>query len=91
MAHTSGPWRADVSFVNGPRDYGYDAATGEFSSIAQAFGRDAEANARLIAAAPDLLEALRLLVGMVRASASSYTEHPDFHLALAAIAKAEGR
>jgi hypothetical protein len=49
-----------------------------------------EADARLIAAAPDLLEALR--------EAADYTRHPDYdwpvefsHRVSAAIAKAEGK
>jgi hypothetical protein len=58
--------------------------------VAQTLGGNDEANARLIAAAPDLLEALR--------EAADYTRHPDYDWPVefsrrvsAAIAKAEGK
>jgi len=62
MSHTPGPWTVD------PRDYEYVTA-GDFC-VAAVWMRDVEdrtakderdANARLIAAAPDLLEALQRL------------------------------
>ncbi len=68
--HTPGPW--EVRRANRPTDGQFDWAIGALvndrqSCIAEAFGRvavdsypDAEANARLIAAAPDLLEALKI-------------------------------
>ncbi len=39
----------------------------------------------------ELREATRLVLGMVRSSASSYTSHPDFLRAQAAVANAEAR
>ena len=82
--HTPGPWerwgRASPSQVISAGD----------CFVAQTLGGNDEANARLIAAAPDLLEALR--------EAADYTRHPDYDWPVefsrrvsAAIAKAEGK
>ena len=49
-----------------------------------------EANARLIEAAPDLLEALKELSSAVRTFAHRGDEWPEHTQAIAAIAKAEG-
>ncbi len=92
MAHTPGPWKCDLSddhggvySIAGPDDE-YGAATLELS----------EENARLIAAAPDLLTALKALVLEVELKdnpsdegASEHCEQMD--AARSAIAKAEGR
>lgn len=69
MTHTPGPWefRRANKPVDGEYDYGISAEIdGEDRCIAEAFGRcatavrlDAYANARLIAHAPNLLEALQ--------------------------------
>ena len=94
--HTPGPWtyRRAKYPVDGSYDYAIAAKVGgqEFCIIAEAFGRvadavwpDAEANARLIAAAPDLLAALKDVVAV----ADRKTD--EFDRARAAIAKAEGR
>jgi len=89
-SHTPGPW-----ITRGPRrvDQGDDyaiVAGGEI--IAEAFGRTSQnnfppsaANARLIAAAPDLLAALKEVVAL------SDRKHDAWDAARAAIAKAEGR
>jgi hypothetical protein len=50
-----------------------------------------EANARLIAAAPDLLEALRAMVKNFRSYSECRGDDDVLDQALAAIAKAEGR
>lgn len=88
--HTPGPWTAR------PED-NYRRAEVTWNErgdpIAEVFGpsRDQrQANARLIAAAPDLLKALRAVMG------GQIGGQPDmdaerFRLARAAIAKAEGR
>lgn len=52
MLHTPGPW--SINDQN-PDDEEIEAPSGP---VAIALGREAEANARLIAAAPDLLAAL---------------------------------
>lgn len=70
--HTPGPWK--TSRAKRPSDGAYDYAIGadfgdQTLAIAEAFGRvdddiypDAEANARLIAAAPDMLEVIKQLL-----------------------------
>ena len=84
---TPGPWIAsdyDVNYVE------IDAANGE--QVGEAYS---PANGRLIAAAPELLEALTLLLQQVDASGNG--DAPDFgwpkatQAARAAIAKAEGQ
>lgn len=103
MAHTPGPWLAFWDGTVGPAAHATrrlgaadnDAYRDEFvQRIARVeidrYGRgDREANARLIAAAPDLLAALLALVS------PDFDEHPqdfhpDWHAARAAIAKATG-
>lgn len=97
-AHTPGPWLFDEE--NTGRDYniGYGIYTNESGrTLAHIPLREAdgiaEANARLIAAAPELLEASR-----TAQCACSVKERDSGHLVdcwmpalLAAIAKAEGR
>lgn len=58
--HTPGPWTAQGEFVDPTPVNAVVASDGDgFHSIARTFGPPAKANARLIAAAPDLLEALK--------------------------------
>ena len=87
--HTPGPWRAycrDVSYTEGqpwPED---QFLQWEVDGPEQPPGRGEffEADARLIAAAPDLLEALQHMVALLKAIGYG-TEHAD-----CAIAKATG-
>jgi hypothetical protein len=87
--HTPGPWGYHVT-VDG------DAivAGGGKIRVAEALVRDVShederANARLIAAAPDLLAALEALARSFSAVAyAAWT--PEMHAAVAAIAKAKG-
>lgn len=79
--HTPGPWVAEPD------------ALGEFSVsfkdgaiIADVYGRN-PANARLIAAAPEMLDALQGLVANVARTEAG----PHIDLAIAAIAKATGQ
>lgn len=82
-AHTPGPWAVeDARRVLGSTDYGRSVM------------RDAEveANARLIAAAPDMLAALRRLLDCpaLRLEGHEYEDELAIDLARHAIAKAEG-
>jgi hypothetical protein len=97
--HTPGPWTADWN--SGSHGYtiaGDHIAIGTaFSLLGKRYGTgEASANARLIAAAPELLAALGLLETASRRVAEGH-EMPDAYLrkmcerARAAIAKAEGR
>ncbi len=90
MKHTPGPWEAresprsnDVWYVEGPSE-----PNGKWL-IAEANGRNQtnEANSRLISAAPDLLEALKLIVNLHGGTITV----AQMQLAFDAIAKAEGR
>jgi len=82
MAHTPGPWNIDGIFIAGPND----------ETIAEIVDApddrdDHSPNAHLIAAAPDLLAAIKALL-----AASMYRDHPaESDMAIAAIAKAEGK
>ena len=92
--HTPGPWKQSL-----PDECWIIAADG--TDIAETIGDYddenvwpvMEANARLIAAAPDLLEALKRIMPYANTGASVqdvYTsEQPEFIAARAAIAKAE--
>lgn len=92
--HTPGPWVAKSFHVEGPsggavadvyRPHGDGAVTtAEYSA-----GR--MANARLIAAAPDLLAALRALVDIYAKVGGPLAVDPHVAAARAAIARAEGR
>lgn len=81
--HTPGPW-----VYEGPRNSIIVwADDGESRICFMTSDGPAEANARLIAAAPDLLKALKEAVYVAHA----YDEHPGWlDAARAAIAKAEG-
>ena len=83
VKHTRGPWYATT------RQGSWDwlVAQSETIEICQMFhdgtemNETGEANAKLVAAAPDMLEALL----------SAITANPDWELITSAIAKAEGR
>lgn len=89
-AHTPGPWLVlrDPE-VGGPLVATEDVA---IADVMEMEGGMSEANARLIAAAPDLLAALRQVV---ESAYPNPDEHPTmtaaWRVAEAAIAKAEGR
>jgi hypothetical protein len=98
LTHTPGPWKADIT----PRTGNY---AGSFSVEADGLvvcGRagvpnrasESAANARLIAAAPDLLAALKLILPIAESYLKKAPGHPDngkLADARDAIAKAEGR
>lgn len=77
---TTGPWRISHSWDD------ETIIASEEDWIAECDGRNHKANARLIAAAPDLLEALRPMV-----NGTYYITGKDVERARAAIAKAEGK
>lgn len=87
--HTQGPWR-----IQGENK---DTVTFDaFGSCAQLCGRNLQSNATLIAAAPDLLEALKNLKGWFdyakEYGADAYPINESYLTqATTAIAKAEGR
>lgn len=83
-AHTPGPWAVDGHFV----------VRGDGTALCDVWASrpipnaEAEANARLIASAPDLLEALEALVW--DRDVRDVATHHDIGRARAAIAKAKG-
>jgi hypothetical protein len=84
--HTPGPWLTDVDVSGwsvGTEDKFIAFTNGEHSDEDISPNEEA-ANARLMAAAPDLLEALK------RVCSHGYRSSPDWDNARAAIAKAEG-
>ena len=95
MSHTPGPWDADVSIAYTlPDKAPFFQVTARGSAYWVAYVQDSPnglgtANANLIAAAPDLLEALK---GMrEHAEHSTPQGFAAFRQAEAAIAKAEGK
>ena len=90
--HTQGPWFANKSsadFCNvcvGSGEYDPAVAAVHPNSFSDIFGAETEANARLIAAAPEMLDALK----------AAWAKRPDnwdneWDQVESAIAKAEGR
>jgi len=94
MKHTSGPWIAADVFVNNSPNRLILRQTKYGGDVVLDLG-DTEhanmANARLIAAAPELLDALVLLLPYAARAIQGTTEgQPLLEAARAAIAKAEG-
>ncbi len=82
-AHTPGPWIVDGNVIRGDEQRNGSVSVACVLDVAYPYGRrageSAQANARLIAAAPDLLEALR----MVMACAGDISAAPDGLLEMA--------
>lgn len=84
--YTPGPWQA----------FGYEVVSADNERIASTNTPrrphpEERANARLIAAAPDLYEACRALVAGFTPETEQDEDDPDIAQGLRAIAKAEGR
>ena len=94
--HTSGPWTIECG-KNYSNEIVGKSKTGKDWVLARTtaakVGRDQDdANARLIAAAPDLLEALKEAQDYIASEERAYEMvNPVAVMARAAIAKAEGR
>jgi len=93
VKHTMGPWYLDFDTVSTePRRKGYVLAQVSFGSIDP---DEVKANAHLIAAAPELLEACKLVAATFKRSNDSGNflgddEHEAWNKVDKAIAKAEG-
>ena len=84
--HTKGPWKYFDDKIIYDAGYG-----GPFYSICTLDGNNNEANANLIKAAPDLLEALELLISELDASGDiENVTYGTGSLVVNAIAKAKG-
>lgn len=98
--HTPGPWFCDSADVEGAERAAVRACDGALVAVAWAGERDdvgvigeaeQDANAALIAAAPDLLAALRDLANQATYYAEKFALNiPSIGAARAAIARAEG-
>lgn len=102
--HTPGPWKVHPREGMARSYYGTHVAASHYSTPGVSSGRDSvcdctgehqDANARLIAAAPELLEALRTLVSRDFAYYGGFVMDCNITMeevqrARAAIAKAEG-
>lgn len=90
--HTPGPWKVASSAACQEIDVFEIAEVSDLRVIhaveAWPTPGKPEDDARLIAAAPDLLRSLEYAVGILAAYCGS--DHPETHNALAAIAKATG-
>lgn len=92
--HTPGPWKIDYADTITVRE---EAKNGRICSLymlmpgnyGRRSPREVEANARLIAAAPDLLDACKEFVRKVESGEARSTR--SYQQMKAAIAKAEGR
>ena len=80
MTHTKGPWS-----VRMPTEFLNQAAIEPCIGCVYGAGEELQANANLIAAAPELLEALEVIIEDLEEGAK-----PRMKLARAAIAKAKG-
>jgi hypothetical protein len=92
--HTPGPWEVESGEAVYVLDKEYGRVCtvnwlrGPFGSFGRRTDAEGHANARLIAAAPDLLAALRALVAKSTDLHGDWSE--EWRKALEAIAKAEG-
>ena len=88
-AHTAGPWRSTYSE---PLGYGVEAVDGiQAIALIHTNGiHAAEANARLIAAAPELLEVCKLMETCLSERVRTMDEQKAFQFARIVISKAEG-
>jgi len=99
--HTPGPWKLITQVLSAPPEpdcYIVVDAAEHYATICKikspcsALAPQAAANARLITAAPELLDSLKLVLADLEHYAATHGPGPDVRLAAAraAIAKAEG-
>jgi hypothetical protein len=85
--HTPGPWRIDSKTRFGD----YTIAAGESVKTCEFIAKtQSEANARLIAASPELLEIVKAYRNLLRTMASTEGELATFAHIESVLAKAEG-
>ena len=102
MSHTPGPWKVDKNhkgFVDIRRDV--DSYTSDIATVWDFYAKNYRSNARLIAAAPDMLAALEEVMGELDveglpcplcggSAASGHKYNCLWHVVNAAIQKARG-
>jgi hypothetical protein len=103
--HTPGPWTQDPFLSASENDKGFRVSAPDarfryvwIADVSPVIDNDrgdaseeGKANASLIAAAPDMLAALKVLAGTLKSTNSAAIRWPEVVQADAAIAKAEGR
>lgn len=90
--HTPGPWKFEDEYVRVEigEDKGEPIADPYCRPTSETNPGEMEANARLIASAPELLEALGSAVSMLEGLGMDDGGNPDMDALRAAIAKAKG-
>jgi hypothetical protein len=88
--HTPGPWRREMEEIYATIDYN-DYLIADATGDTDLEIEEAEANANLIAAAPELLAALKALMPKGWDHDDTMDHIPGVKLARLAIAKAEGK
>lgn len=94
--HTPGPWVVDGDVIRGDQQRNGSISVASMLDVSYPYGRRAgeskHANAHLIAAAPELLEALELLLSYTLTCEAMLNSKPagQIDIARAAIAKATG-
>ena len=90
--HTAGPWRVARASLYAGNDLNVDSYEHGYVALCGKRGDEvAEANANLIAAAPEMLDALRRAVlALAFAAETSPAMHDDYEAVSAAIKKATG-
>ena len=89
VKHTPGPWKIGTPPPNGEQTIGTQSGLMVAVAVtAVNFKQQTIANARLIAAAPDLLDALQSIIEDID---SDFGTDYDYNKARAAIAKATGK
>ena len=97
MSHTPGPWiaspkRNELDLLEYSIDYNNENGSGHVATVDASRGERLEANARLIAAAPEMLEALRIALSALSDLVANYpSEAETYNRVESAIAKADGR
>jgi DNA primase len=97
VKHTPGPWHILFGGLEGDDSFTIASkvspgAVADYAVAAPRPWREVQANARLIAAAPDLLHALECIMGTTAHLAAWQREYPKINeLCRVALAKAEGR
>ena len=93
MSHTPGPWKADdkgkAVFIP-LRAHHCEQLGIQVGFVSWEDDKESLANARLIAAAPDLLEVLQWFMPFIESEQDDERQAPWVEKARAAIAKAEG-
>jgi hypothetical protein len=91
MEYTPGPWKVDEvwSLIMGPKGEEVAAVHSGVSHPTRANRNTAHANARLIAAAPDMFAALKVAYRSLYELAGEMRDRKSFDIISAAIEKAE--